>query len=427
MVFWQPCSLGHGKTPATRAHTDVFDEVKVNFEYTPDEQKFRAEVREFLQKNLPLDLADKMLNMKRMHREDFVRWHKILAKQGWSAPGWPKQFGGTGWTAIQQHIFDEEGAEAGAPPLLAFSVRMVAPVLQHFGSKAQQDFFLPKILSGEHWWCQGYSEPGSGSDLASLKTRAERRGDKYIVNGQKTWNTLGQHADWIFCLVRTNTEVRQQEGISFLLIDMKTPGITVRPIKLIDGGETEVNEVWFDNVEVPEANRIGEENKGWTYAKVLLGHERVGIAQVGNSKRELKKLKSLAKSQRSGGKPLIEDSRFRDRVAELEIEIAALEITVLRVLSLEAKGGNPGPESSVLKIKGSEIQQTLTELKMLAIGQYAYAYVPEAAELGWQGDPEGAGSWGAFTARYFNVRKTTIFGGSNEIQRNIIAQRILGL
>jgi alkylation response protein AidB-like acyl-CoA dehydrogenase len=399
----------------------------VNFEYSPEQQAFRAEVRTFLQSNLPRDLSEKLLNMKRLSKDDFVRWHKILAKQGWSAPGWPKQFGGTGWTAIQQHIFDEECAELGAPPLLAFSVRMVAPVIQHFGNKQQQEYFLPRILSGEHWWCQGYSEPGSGSDLASLKTRAELKGDKYIVNGQKTWNTLGQHADWIFCLVRTNTEVRQQEGISFLLIDMKTPGITVRPIKLIDGGETEVNEVWFDNVEVPVTNRIGEENKGWTYAKVLLGHERVGIAQVGASKRELKKLKELAKKQLSGGKSLLQDQRFRDRVAELEIEIAALEITVLRVLSLEAKGGNPGPESSVLKIKGSEIQQTLTELKMQAIGQYAHAYVPESGELGWQGEPEWAASMGAYTARYYNVRKTTIFGGSNEIQRNIIAQRILGL
>jgi alkylation response protein AidB-like acyl-CoA dehydrogenase len=399
----------------------------VNFEYSPDEQAFRAEVRQFLQANLPKEIGEKILNNKHLPREDLVRWHKTLAAKGWSVTGWPKQFGGPGWTSIQQHIFDEECAEAGAPPLLAFSVRMVAPVIQHFGNKQQQDYFLPKIISGEHWWCQGYSEPGSGSDLASLKTRAERKGDKYIVNGQKTWNTLGQHADWIFCLVRTNTEVRQQEGISFLLIDMKSPGITVRPIKLIDGGETEVNEIWFDNVEVPVENRIGEENKGWTYAKVLLGHERVGIAQVGTSKRELKKLKKIAKAEVAGGQPLIEDVRFRDRIAELELEITALEITVLRVLSAEAKKGNPGPESSVLKIKGSEIQQTLTELKMQAIGYYAHAYVPESFELGWKGDPEGAENWGSASSRYFNFRKTTIFGGSNEIQRNIIAQRILGL
>ncbi len=399
----------------------------MNFEYSPDEQAFRAEVRQFLKEKLPKDLSEKILNYKILHREDWVRWHKILAAKGWSVTGWPKQFGGTGWTSIQQHIFEEECTEAGAPPLLAFSVRMVAPVIMHFGNQQQQEKFLPRIVSGDDWWCQGYSEPGSGSDLASLKTRAERNGDKYIVNGQKTWNTLGHFADWIFCLVRTNTEVRQQEGISFLLIDMKTPGITVRPIKLIDGGETEVNEVWFDNVEVPVENRIGEENKGWTYAKVLLGHERVGIAQVGASKRELKKLKAMAAKELSGGRPLIEDARFRDRIAELELELTALDITVLRVLSAEAKKGNPGPESSVLKIKGSEIQQTLTELKMQAIGHYAHGYVPESFDLGWQGEPEGAEEWGSHSSRYFNVRKTTIFGGSNEIQRNIIAQRILGL
>lgn len=399
----------------------------MNFEYTPEEQAFRDEVRRFLKQHLPKELSDKVLQNKRQNRDDWVAWHAILHKQGWSAPSWPKQFGGPGWTAIQQHIFDEECAEAGAPALLPFGVRMVAPVIQHFGNRQQHEYFLPKILSGEHWWCQGYSEPGSGSDLASLKTRAELRGDKYIVNGQKTWNTYGHFANWIFCLVRTNTEVRQQEGISFLLIDMQTPGITVRPIELIDGGETEVNEVWFDNVEVPVANRIGEENKGWTYAKVLLAHERVGIAQIGGSKRELKKLKELARTTVSHGKPLIEDARFRDRIAELELEITALEITLLRVLSLEAKGGNPGPESSVLKIKGSEIQQTLTELKMLAIGQYAHAYVPQATEFGWTGEPAGAEAWAALTGNYFNTRKTTIFGGSNEIQRNIIAQRILGL
>ena len=399
----------------------------MNFEYTSDEQAFRVQVRGFLREQLPSDISQKLLNMKRLHREDIVRWHKILAKQGWAAPSWPKKFGGPGWSTIQQHIFEEECASAGAPPVLAFGVRMVAPVIMHFGNAAQQEYFLPKILSGEHWWCQGYSEPGSGSDLASLKTRAERRGDKYIVNGQKTWNTLGHYADWIFCLVRTNTEVRQQEGISFLLIDMKSPGISVRPIKLIDGGETEVNEIWFDNVEVPVENRIGEENKGWTYAKVLLGHERVGIAQTGAAKRELHKLKQVASRTLSGGKPLIQEQRFRDRLAELELEIMALEFTVLRVLSLEAKGGNPGPESSVLKIKGSEIQQLLTELKMLAIGQYAHGYVPDASELGWQGDPAWAVDIGGYAARYFNMRKTTIFGGSNEIQRNIIAQRILGL
>jgi alkylation response protein AidB-like acyl-CoA dehydrogenase len=303
---------------------------------------------------------------------------------------------------------------------------MVAPVLMAFGSREQQQFFLPRILSGEHWWCQGYSEPGSGSDLASLKTRAQRHGDQYIVNGQKTWNTLGHFADWIFCLVRTDAESKPQAGISFLLIDMKTPGITVRPIPLLDG-EHEVNEVWFDNVEVPVANRVGDENKGWTYAKYLLAHERVNIAQLGQSKRELKKLKELAARERNGGKPLIQEARFRDRIAEVEIDLLALEFTVLRVLKEDGSKSNPGPESSLLKVRGSEIQQALTELKMQALGHYALPWIPEALDAGWQGEPQGAADWGALTGRYFNMRKTSIYSGSNEIQRNIIAQRILGL
>jgi alkylation response protein AidB-like acyl-CoA dehydrogenase len=399
----------------------------MNFEYSSEQLAFRDSIRQFLRDKLPCEIASKVANGKHLARQDFVHWQQILHAQGYGAPGWPKQFGGTGWNAIEQHIFEDECAQAFAPPLPPFGIRMVAPVIMHFGSPAQQQFFLPKILSAEHWWCQGYSEPGSGSDLASLKTRAERQGDKYIVTGQKTWNTSGHYADWIFCLVRTDTESRPQEGITFLLIDMKTPGITVRPIKLIDGGEVEVNEVWFDKVEVPVANRIGEENKGWTYAKFLLGHERVTLAAVGLCKRDLKQLKDVAMQVHSGGKPLIQDQRFRDRLAELEIEITALELTVMRVLSAEAKGGNPGAESSVLKIKGSEIQQALSELRMQAIGMNAHAYIPEAFEQNWQGDIDGAADWASFTSRYFNYRKTTIYGGSNEIQRNIIAQRILGL
>ena len=399
----------------------------MNLDFSPAELAFRDEVRAFLRAKLPADIADKVLHLKRLGREDFVRWVRILHEQGWSGPSWPKQFGGTGWSAIEQHIFDEESHTAGAPMLIPFGVRMVAPVIMAFGSKEQQEFFLPRILSGEDWWCQGYSEPGSGSDLASLKTRAERHGDKYIVTGQKTWNTLGQHADWIFCLVRTDPEARSQAGITFLLIDMKSPGITVRPIPLIDGEQNEVNEIWFDNVEVPVGNRVGEENKGWTYAKYLLAHERVNIAQVGQSKRELGILKELAAHQIAGGKPLIEDARFRDRIAEVEIDLMALEITVLRVLSSEAAKKNPGAESSVLKIRGAEIQQAITELKMLALGPQAAPYIPESLDAGWQGEPQGAAEWGPYSGRYFNVRKTTIYGGSNEIQRNIIAQRILGL
>lgn len=398
----------------------------MNLEFSAQEQRFRAEVREFLKRNLPAPLSAKVLGLKRLTREDLIGWQRILHSVGWSGPSWPKEFGGTGWTAIEQHIFDEECSIAGAPPIISFGVRMVAPVIMAFGNRAQQDYFLPRILSGEHWWCQGYSEPGSGSDLASLTTRAERRGDVYLVNGQKTWNTLGHFADWIFCLVRTDGAAKPQSGISFLLIDMKSPGITVRPIPLLDGGH-EINDIWFDNVSVPVTQLIGEENKGWTYAKYLLTHERVNIAQVGQSRRELNRLKQLAATTADGARRLIDDVRFRDRLAAVEIDLMALELTVLRVLSAEGRRRDPGPESSVLKIRGSEIQQALAELCMEAIGPYALPWIPEALEAGWQGQPEGADLWGALTGRYFNQRKTTIFSGSNEIQRNIIAHRILEL
>jgi alkylation response protein AidB-like acyl-CoA dehydrogenase len=398
----------------------------MNLEFSASERRLRAEVQAFLREGLPASLSAKVLGLKRLTRADLLSWHHILFARGWSAPNWPREFGGPGWSAVEQHIFDEECALAGAPPLVSFGVRMVAPVIMQFGSRAQQEYFLPRILSGEHWWCQGYSEPGAGSDLASLTTRAQRRGEHYIVNGQKTWNTLGHFADWIFCLVRTDTEARQQEGISFLLMDMKSPGITLRPIPLIDG-EHEVNEIFFENVEVPVANRIGEENKGWTYAKYLLGHERVNIAQVGQSRRELGRLKQLAARELSGGRPLLEDTRFRDRLAEAEIDLLALEITVMRVLSAESARRDPGAESSVLKIRGAEIQQTLSELMMQAIGYYALARIPEALEAGWRAADGTEQDWPAFSGRYFNLRKTTIFSGSNEIQRNIIARRILGL
>lgn len=392
---------------------------RMNLDLSPAEAAFRAEVREFLQHHLPAEISAKVLGLQRLEREDWLRWQRIVHQKGWAAPSWPKEFGGTGWSAIEQHIFDEECNAAGTPPVIAFGVRMVAPVLMAFGSREQQQYFLPHILSGEHWWCQGYSEPGAGSDLASLRTRAERRGDVYVVNGQKTWNTLGQYADWIFCLVRTDPDARVQSGISFLLIDMKTPGITVRPIPLIDG-EHEVNEVWFDQVEVPVSNRIGEENKGWTYAKYLLSHERTNIARIGQSKRELALLKEIAAREQC-------DDRFRYRIAELEIDLLALEYTVLRVLCAESAQKGPGPESSVLKIRGAEIQQNLAELKMQAIGYRAVPSIPEALDAGWHGEPEGAELWAALAGRYFNMRKTTIYGGSNEIQRNIIARQILEL
>jgi alkylation response protein AidB-like acyl-CoA dehydrogenase len=402
----------------------------MDLNFTPEEFAFRDEVRSFLRAKLPAEISHKVHGGKRLEKDDFVRWQKILHAKGWGAASWPVNHGGTGWTAVQQHIFDEECADAGAPMQLPFGLKMVAPVIMAFGNPAQQARFLPRIVDGTDWWCQGYSEPGSGSDLASLKTRAVRDGDHYVVNGQKTWNTLGQYADWIFCLVRTSTEGRQQEGISFLLIDMKTPGITVRPIIMMDG-EHEINEVWFEDVRVPVENLIGEENKGWTYAKFLLGHERTGIAGVGRSKRELKKLKAIARREPSDGKPLIEDQRFRDRIAQVELELMALEITNLRVISAEGeKKRAPGPEASILKIKGSEIQQMLTELQMQALGHYALPYMHEALDAAWPGDPlmaAYADDAGPLSGHYFNVRKTTIYGGSNEIQKNIISQMILGL
>ena len=400
----------------------------MNLEFTPEELAFRDQVRAFVAKSLPGPLAEKVHGGKRLDRDDFLSWHRILARQGWVAPGWPREHGGPGWSAVQQQIFDDECAAAGAPRVLPFGVRMVAPVIMRFGNAAQKQHFLPRILSGEDWWCQGYSEPGAGSDLASLKTRAVRRGDHYVLNGQKTWNTLGQWADWIFVLARTATEGRPQEGISFLLVDMKTPGITVRPIRMLDG-EHEINEVWFQDVKVPAANLVGEENKGWTCAKFLLGHERTGIAGVGPCKRELKRLKEIARSEPAGGgRPLVEDARFRDRIAQVEIELMALEVTNLRVLSAEAEGKRaPGPEASILKIRGTEIQQALSELMMQAVGTYGIPYVPEALDAGWQGEAVGAEYAAPLSGHYFNMRKTSIYGGSNEIQKNIIAQLSLGL
>ena len=394
--------------------------------FTPEEQAFRAEVKSFVRDNLPADIQDKMLNGKKMGREDFLRWHRLLHKKGWVAPNWPVEQGGTGWTPVERHIFEDECAEAGAPPVIPFGVTMCGPVIIRFGNDWQKQFFLPKILSGEHVWCQGFSEPGSGSDLASLRTKAERDGDHYIVNGQKTWTTSAQFADWIFNLVRTDPAAKKQEGISFLLIDMKTPGITVRPIVTMDGG-AEINEVFFDNVRVPAKNLVGEENKGWTYAKFLLGNERTGIARVGASKRELKKLKEVVQSEREGGQPLAASPRFRDKIAALEVELMALEITNLRMIAGMRGGKGPGPESSILKIKGSDIQQRLTELTMEALGPYAMPFLREALEAGWNEEPIGPDYAAQAAPHYFNYRKVSIYGGSNEIQRNVIAKMMLGL
>jgi alkylation response protein AidB-like acyl-CoA dehydrogenase len=396
----------------------------MDLNYTSEDLAFRDQVRAFLDANLPADLQTKVRKHLRMSKDDYVRWHKILAAQGWVAPGWPAEFGGPGWTPVQRHLFDEECARAGTPTVLPFGVNMVAPVIMAFGSAEQKAYFLPRILSCEDWWCQGYSEPGSGSDLASLKTTAVRDGDHYVVNGQKTWTTLAQHADMIFCLVRTDSGVRKQEGISFLLIDMKTPGVTVRPILMLDE-DHEVNEVFFDNVRVPVANLVGQENRGWTYAKYLLGHERTGIAAVGRSKRELAFLKRYALSQSKNGKPLLEDPLFAAKVATLEIELMALEMTVMRVLAQEHKA--PGPEASVLKVRGTEIQQTLTELMVEAAGPMALPFDPSYLEGETPHSVAGDDDAAPLAGYYFNFRKTSIYGGSNEIQRNIITQMILGL
>jgi alkylation response protein AidB-like acyl-CoA dehydrogenase len=388
--------------------------------FTPEEQKFREDVRAWVRENLPKEISNKVHNSLHLTREDMQQWARILGKKGWLGYGWPQQFGGPGWNAIQKHLFEEECALAGAPRIVPFGPVMVAPVIMTFGSPQQQQRFLPGIASGEVWWSQGYSEPGSGSDLASLKTRAERKGDKYIVNGQKTWTTLAQYGEWIFCLVRTSTEGKPQTGISFLLIDMKSPGVTVRPIIMLDGGH-EVNEVFFDNVEVPAENLIGEENKGWTYAKHLLSHERTNIADVNRAKRELERVKRIAKAEN-----VYDDTRFRDEIAKLEVDIVALEMLVLRVLSAEKSGKNSLDIAGLLKIKGSEIQQRYSELMMLACGPYSLPFIKEAMEAGWQGDYVGAAHCAPLASTYFNLRKTTIYGGSNEVQRNIVSQTVLG-
>ena len=396
----------------------------MDLNFTAEELSFRQDIRQWVAENLPADISHKVRNALRMNRDDLQRWAKILGKKGWLGWGWPKQFGGPGWNAIQKHLFEEECALACAPRVIPFGPVMVAPVIMTFGNAEQQQRFLPGIASGEVWWSQGYSEPGSGSDLASLKCKAERvstsSGDKYIVNGQKTWTTLGQYGEWIFCLVRTSNEGKPQTGISFLLIDMKSPGLTVRPIVLMDG-EPEVNEVWFDNVEVPAENLIGEENKGWTYAKHLLAHERTNIADVNRSKRELERLKRIAKAE-----GVYDDTRFRDQIALLEVDIVALEMMVLRVLSAEKSGKQSLDVAGLLKIRGSEIQQRYTELMMMAAGPYSLPFIREAMDAGWQGDYVGAAHIAPLAGHYFNYRKTTIYGGSNEVQRNIVAQTVMG-
>ena len=394
--------------------------------FTPEESAFREEVRAFLKAELPRDIADKLRKAKRLSKDDFYRWQKALYEKGWVSPAWPAEFGGTNWTPVQHQIFDEECFAAGAPRVIPFGINLVGPVIIRFGSDWQKERFLDPMRSGEEFWCQGFSEPGSGSDLASLKTKAVRDGDHYVVNGQKTWTTLGQFADWIFLLVRTDPDAKQQMGISMLLVDLDTPGVERRPIITMDG-EHHVNEFFFEDVRVPVENLVGEENKGWDYAKFLLVNERMGIASVGQSKSELELLKEIASLEQKNGKPLIEDPLFRAKLSKLEIDLMALEYTNLRMLTNTGDKASVGALSSFLKIRGSELQQTVMELSMEAVGPYAAPWIPKASDADWNGKPVGPEYAAAATSRFLDRRKTTIYGGSNEIQRNIIAKHILNL
>lgn len=398
----------------------------MDLNFTPEEEAFRAEVKEFLRTKLPPSYAERISRGLGLSKEEHENWHARLNEQGWLASHWPVEYGGTGWTAVQQSIFNEECEAACAPRILPFGVSMLGPVLLKFGSEAQRAYWLPRMLDGSDWWCQGYSEPGAGSDLASLKTTAVRDGDNYVVNGQKTWTTLGQHANMIFCLVRTSTEGKPQQGISFLLIDMASEGIELRPIRTLDGGH-EVNEIFFTDVRVPVENLVGEENKGWTYAKYLLTYERTGIANVGNAKRKLASLKKAAQSRKAAGRPLADDPLFAARVARVEIALRNMETTNLRVVASVAAGGAPGAESSMLKILGTEISQELDSLTRRIFGRYAQSNQPEATEPGFNGEVLGPPEALNKSAVYFNNRKLSIFGGSNEIQKNIITKMILGL
>ena len=395
--------------------------------FSKEELEFQREVRAFFRDEFPEDLREMRDKGVELPPEAQVRWQQLLYKKGWAGINWPVEYGGTGWTPVQKYIYATEEANANAPLVIPFGLSMVGPVIYSFGSEEQKQRFLPDILGSKVWWCQGYSEPGAGSDLASLKTRADLAGDHFIVNGTKTWTTLGQHADWIFCLVKTKTDVaRKQEGISFILIDMQTPGVSVKPIILLDGTR-EVNEIHFDNVKVPLDNLVGEDGKGWTYGKVLLQHERANIAGVARSRYRLRRLRKQAGAAVRGAAPLAQDKNFMRRLAALEVELKALEYTELRTLAAVASGKAPGPESSILKIKGTEIQQATDMLYLQAAGYYALPYVPDQFEAGFAGEPIGEGAEIKSSLRYFNFRKASIYGGSNEIQKNIIAKHVLGL
>lgn len=398
----------------------------MNVDLTDAERAFQVEVREFFADELPAEVVAKVRESKRLTSEDQIAYQQALHNKGWAGINWPVEFGGTGWSPTQKYLFYREAAQADAPRIVPFGLSMVAPIIYIYGNDEQKQRFLPDILASNVWWCQGYSEPDAGSDLAGLKTRAVLDGDHYVVNGTKTWTTLGQHADWIFCLVRTDDSGRKQEGISFLLIDMKSPGVSLKPIITLDGRH-EVNEVFFKDVRVPANNLVGEEGKGWTYAKVLLTHERTNIAGVATSKNRLRKLFDLLQEPTGGMAELASNPVFMTRVYETEVELKALEFTELRVLSAVNTGEAPGPESSILKIKGTEVQQMLDELYLEAAGIYALPFVPEQYQWGFNGDDIGPLFAADAAPHYYNNRKVTIYGGTNEIQKNIIAKQVLGL
>ncbi len=389
--------------------------------FTAADEAFRDELRDFIGRECDPRSRERVEKGLGIGKEDYVDWHRKLATKGWSCPHWPVEHGGCDWTPVRHYIFEAETGEACCPPPVPFGPEMVAPVVWTFGTPEQQRQHLPPILAGDLWWAQGYSEPNSGSDLASLKTAARLDGDHYVVNGIKTWTTMAHYADWIFLLVRTSSKGKKQEGITFLLVDMTSPGITIHPIITMEGGH-EVNQVVFDDVRVPVANRIGEENRGWTYAKFLLGYERFNMAGIPQAKRQMKRLRHIA-----GDQGIDSDPGFRARMADAEIQIMALESTMLRLLSSVAAGKDPGNESSYIKIRGTEIDQLMTELAMEAAGPYVLPYAPRALEEGWNEEPLGPDYAAPVAPDYFNTRKVTIYGGSNEIQKNIIAKHVLGL
>jgi pimeloyl-CoA dehydrogenase large subunit len=400
----------------------------MDLRFSPEETAFRQELRSFFRSAVPESIRTKVSENRHLSKEEMVTSHKILHAKGLTVPHWPKQWGGADWTPVQHYVYTEELQFNGVPQPLPFNVSMCGPVVIAFGTEEQKKRFLPRMAALDDWWCKGFSEPGAGSDLASLKTTAVRQGDHYIVNGQKTWTTLAQHADWIFCLCRTDPEAKKQLGISFILIDMKTPGITVRPIQTIDGGR-EVNEVFFDEVKVPVENLVGQEHRGWDCAKFLLGNERTGIARVGYSKQRVQRIKELAAKVMAGDKPLIDDEHFREKVAAVEVDLKALEMTQMRVLAEDSKRKDklPNPMSSILKIRGSEIQQATTALLMEVAGPLALPYQMESEDAAHGSNEPDDTDWAAPAApSYFNYRKTSIYGGSNEIQRNILAKAVLG-